>query len=190
MSLSKTIDIKLSDSLTATLPLVKSGDIWIYSFDLLGKAKYNRAAAETLAGLIRAAEIDFDIFLTAETKSIGLVDNLARHFEHDDYVILRKSVKGYMINPASIEVTSITTAGVQRLHLGEENFHLLRNRRVCIVDDVISTGGTLEAFYKMAGIIGFEIVLIACALTEGHPRTEYRNTPLLSIANIPLPGGW
>jgi len=53
---------------------------------------------------------------------------------------------------------------------------------------VVSTGGTIDSVIAMAKEIGFEISVIACVLTEGEKRTEYKGIPLVSLDNIPLPG--
>ncbi len=53
---------------------------------------------------------------------------------------------------------------------------------------MVSTGGTIDAVLAMSREIGFEISVIACALTEGEKRTEYEGIPLVSLDHIPLPG--
>ena len=49
-------------------------------------------------------------------------------------------------------------------------------QKLCFVDDVVSTGGTVDAAMTMAKEIRFEISVIACVLTEGG-RTHYRRIP-------------
>jgi len=41
---------------------------------------------------------------------------------------------------------------------------------------------------ELAKKIGIEIAVVACALTEGTRRTEYKGIPLVSLDHIPLPG--
>jgi adenine phosphoribosyltransferase len=181
-------DVRLSPELTARLPLIKVNDEFhIYSFDMMGRHLWNATAAASLAKRINQAGIPFDILLTAEAKAIGLTEQLAGLFGHDDYVVLRKSQKVYMRNPAVVDVKSITTENLQHFYLDEQRFPLLVGKRVCVVDDVVSTGGTLEAFCQLSQQVGFEIVCIACALLEGEDRTDFRSIPLLSLDTIPLP---
>ncbi|MDR1953115.1 MAG: adenine phosphoribosyltransferase [Clostridiales Family XIII bacterium] len=180
--------VRLSSAVSAELPLIKvNNDFWIYSFDMMGKHRWNLAAANTLEAMIRENGSKFDIFVTAEAKAIGLTENLVRLFDHDEYVVLRKSIKAYMENPATVDVKSITTESLQQFYLGQEKFSLLKGKRVCVVDDVVSTGGTLEAFFQLSEKVGFEIALIACALTEGKDHESYRGVNILRIGNIPLP---
>jgi adenine phosphoribosyltransferase len=180
--------VRLSPTVSAELPLIKvNNDFWIYSFDMMGKHSWNLAAANTLKTLIREDGSEFDIFVTAEAKAIGLTENLVQLCGHDEYVVLRKSIKAYMENPATVDVKSITTESLQQFYLGQDKFPLLKGKRVCVVDDVVSTGGTLEAFFQLSEKVGFEITLIACALTEGTDHESYRGVNLLRIDHIPLP---
>ncbi|MCL2059091.1 MAG: adenine phosphoribosyltransferase [Oscillospiraceae bacterium] len=171
------------------LPLVVSqGGFGIYSFNLMGQAKINEVCANELKIKIAESGAQFDIFITAEAKAIGLTEELARLYGHDEYVVLRKSLKLYMNDPVELEVKSITTPEPQKFYLGREHYELLQNKRVVAVDDVISTGGTMNAFFEMSRKIGFSIVAVAAVLTEEIKWTEYEGTPVHSIDHIPLPG--
>ena len=171
------------------LPLVVSpSGFGIYSFNLMGQSKINVACAHLLKSKIIDSEVKFDIFITAEAKAIGLTEELARLYGHDEYVVLRKSRKLYMNDPVEIYVKSITTPEPQKFFLGREHYELLRGKRVVAVDDVISTGGTMFAFFEMSRQIGFDIASIAVVLTEDEDWSEYEGAPVLSIDHIPLPG--
>ncbi|MDR0424997.1 MAG: adenine phosphoribosyltransferase [Clostridiales Family XIII bacterium] len=186
-------EVRLGEGFSVRLPLVKVDDeLSIYSFNMMGKADWNRTAAESLAGIIQplcdgSADGMFDVVLTAESKAIGLTDQLARRLGIDRYVVLRKSVKAYMKNPIGVDTQSITTGGTQRLYLDESDFELLQGKRALVVDDVVSTGGTLDAIFRMAEKAGFKITLIACVLTEGIKRSEYGQVRMISLDHIPLP---
>ena len=69
-----------------------------------------------------------------------------------------------------------------------EKYEAFQGKKLCFLDDVVSTGGTIDAVLALAKEIGIEIAVIACALTEGTPRTEYRGIPVVSLDHIPLPG--
>ncbi|MDR1734596.1 MAG: adenine phosphoribosyltransferase [Oscillospiraceae bacterium] len=169
------------------LPLVRNAEgFQIYAFDSMGRTDWNKACAKALAAALRS--YDFDILLTAESKAIGLAEELSSALGLDKYVVLRKSLKLYMIDPVVIDVKSVTTANPQKFYLGKEQQDLLRGKRVCVLDDVISTGGTLSAIFEMGKMIGFTPTVYACVLTEEIQRSSYENIPVLSLAHIPLPG--
>ena len=168
------------------LPLVRNDDgFQIYAYDSMGRSAWNIAAAEVLAK--RLAPYEFDIILTAESKSIALTEELARLLGHENYVVLRKSRKLYMIDPLVMDVKSVTTTTPQKFYLGRDQQDLLRGRRVCIVDDVISTGGTLRAVYDAARLVPFDVAVNACVLTEETEWREFEGVPVVSLGHIPLP---
>ncbi len=72
-----------------------------------------------------------------------------------------------MRNPIHVEVKSITTDHVQKLFLSEEDKEAIEGKRVLIVDDVISTGESLEAMEALVEKFGGNIVGRAAVLAEG-----------------------
>lgn len=109
---------------------------------------------------------DFDIVFTAEAKGIPLAYEMARQ-SGKTYVVARKMSKLYMKEPIEIEVQSISTARMQKLYLDTEEVNMLKDKRILIVDDVISTGGSLYAMEEMVKRAGGNIVGKAAVLAEG-----------------------
>jgi len=177
--------IRIDEELEIELPLVEIGDdFYIYSFDMTGESKWNRHAAQALTK--KLAGYSYDGFVTVQTKSSGLCQEMARNM--DSYLELRKAPKSFMKDPKHVTVESITTQGKQELWIGREKYEKFRGKKLCFVDDVVSTGGTVDAALLMAKEIGFEISVIACVLTEGEERIHYKGIPLVSLGHIPLPG--
>jgi adenine phosphoribosyltransferase len=177
--------VHLGPDYPVELPLMDLGNgFFIYSFDMTGEAEWNRHAARALQQ--RLSDYNFYSFVTVQTKSSGLTQTIAS--EHKSYLELRKSRKGFMQDPKHIVVKSITTENQQELWIGKEKYAQFQGKKLCFIDDVVSTGGTIDAVLAMSREIGFEISVIACALTEGEKRTEYEGIPLVSLDHIPLPG--
>jgi len=173
-------------ALEIDLPLVKNDNgFQIYAFDSMGRTAWNIAAAQALSQ--RLAGYDFDILLTAESKAIALTEELSRMLGQEHYVVLRKSRKLYMIDPVVLDVASVTTAAPQKFYLGREQQDLLRGKRVCVIDDVISSGGTLSAVHALTQALPFEVVVHACVLTEETPWKDFKGPPVVSLDHIPLP---
>ena len=134
----------------------------IAAFILFGDVEITVKAAEELLKKVP----EFDIILTPEAKSIPLAYEMARQ-SGKPYAVARKGVKVYMENPLSVEVKSITTGNVQKLFLGKDEIEKIEGKRVLIVDDVISTGESLEAVRKLVSEAN-GIEACACAvLAEG-----------------------
>ena len=183
----QTHTVYLSPDFPVSLPLMDIGDgFYIYSFDMTGEAQWNRIAAAELAK--KLAPYDFDGFVTVQTKSCGLTQAVCTEMGYARYLELRKSRKSFMLEPKGISVQSITTHGKQELWIGREKYEAFIGKKLCFLDDVVSTGGTIDAVLALAKEIGFSISVIACALTEGGTRKESRGIPLVSLDNIPLPG--
>ena len=180
-----TYTIHLSEDYAVELDMLDIGDgFCIYSFDMTGECEWNRVAAEELLKKLKA--YDFDGFMTVQTKSCGLTQEISRDYPR--YLELRKSKKSFMVDPVGVSVQSITTHGKQELWIGKEKYQHFVGKKVCFLDDVVSTGGTIDAVLELAPKIGVEIAVIACVLTEGTRRTEYKGIPLVSLDHIPLPG--
>ena len=177
--------VRIDDELEIELPLMDIGnDFYIYSFDMTGESKWNRHAAKALTKKLE--NYSYDGFVTVQTKSSGHCQELAR--DMDSYLELRKAHKSFMKDPKHVQVQSITTQGKQELWIGKEKYEHFQGKKLCFVDDVVSTGGTVDAALMMAKEIGFEISVIACVMTEGEERTHYKGIPIVSLGNIPLPG--
>ena len=127
---------------------------------------------------------EHDVILTAETKGIPLAYEMAR-IGCRNYVVARKGIKAYMRDPVEVQVKSITTANVQKLILSEADRKVLEGRRILIVDDVISTGESLEALELLLAKLGMEkqIVGKACVLAEGSAQ---RRSDIIFLEPLPL----
>lgn len=125
---------------------------------------------------------DFDVILTAETKGIPLAYEMARQ-SGKTYVVVRKSVKLYMKNPTNVTVKSITTAKEQTMYLGEEDMEKIKGKRVLIVDDVISTGESLNAIEKFCEKAQATICGEAAVLAEGDSADR---DDIIYLEKLPL----
>ena len=134
----------------------------IAAFIMFGDAEMTEKAATELLKICP----EHDVVVTAEAKGIPLCYEMARQ-EKGQYLIARKGVKVYMPDPISVDVRSITTARDQKLFLGSDDVEKLKGKRVLIVDDVISTGESLEALKQLVEKAGGNIVGMAAVLAEG-----------------------
>ena len=146
------------------LPLWRvTDDLYIGAFIMFGDVEITKACATEL--LKKAPE--FDIMVTAESKGIPLVYEMARQAGVNDYVVCRKGPKVYMDNVVYTDVNSITTDHVQTLCLGQDDIDKLKGKRVLVVDDVISTGGSLKSIETLVNQVGGNIVGKMTVLAEG-----------------------
>ena len=172
-----------SAGLDRELPLCKvSDDLYIGAFIMFGDAEITVACAREL--LARAPK-DYDYLLTAEAKSIPLIHEMARQSGAKKYFIARKGPKVYMPDPLHVEDQSITTAGVQKLYLGRDDADLIRGKRILLMDDVISTGGSIHAMEALVNMAGGTVVGRIAVLAEGAAadRTDIKYLERLPVFN-------
>lgn len=150
--------------LTRQLPIVQvSEELALASFVILGDRELVAASAPLL--LEKLPPVDY--LLTAEAKGIPLAHEMCRILNHPYYVVARKSLKPYMEEALATEVISITTRQKQHLYLNGADAALIKGKRVALIDDVISTGESLNALERLAEDAGAQVVARAAILAEG-----------------------
>lgn len=162
------------------LPLCPISDtLNIGAFVIFGDPELTTACAKALNE--RAPE--HDVMITAESKGIPLICEMARLQGNKRYALARKGAKLYMSDVLEVEVRSITTDHVQHLYLDGKDAEYMRGKRVVIVDDVISTGESLHALEELVKQAGGEIVGRMAILAEGD-ATERKD--LVYLEKLPL----
>lgn len=163
------------------LPLfeIKPG-LRIAILNILGDTELVAACARGLAEKIKG--VDFDIIVTAEAKSIPIAHMLAVETKKP-YVVLRKVYKPYMGDAIRAETLSITTGQPQVLILDEKDRALLKGKKVLVVDDVISTGSTLQGMRMILDKAGATVAGEAAILTEGD-RAQWMH--IHALGHLPL----
>ena len=129
----------------------------------------------------RLREVEADVLLTAEAKSMPLVYEMSALMGLP-YVVLRKSYKSYMGDALSADTVSITTGKKQTLYLDEKDFPRLRGKRAIIIDDVVSTGSTLEGMQEIVRRAGGTVAKIAAVFTEGQQDWD----AIVCLGNLPV----
>lgn len=148
--------------------------------NILGDTELTQAAAKALAEKLKA--IEYDVLVTAEAKSIPLAYALAVETGMP-YIVLRKSYKPYMGDALKAETLSITTGQPQTLILDEKDRHLIRGKKVVVVDDVISTGSTLQGVRLILEKAGASVAAETAIMTEGE-KSKWRD--IISLGHLPL----
>lgn len=162
------------------LPLCKvSDDLYIGAFVMFGDVELTVHCASELLKLAP----EYDYIIAPEAKAIPLLYEMARQSAADKYFLARKSAKAYMSGVFEVEVKSITTAAVQKLVLDKADAELIRGKRMLIVDDVISTGESLQAMEELVAKAGGIIAGKMAVLAEGD--AQHRDD-IITLAPLPL----
>ena len=162
------------------LPICKVNDnLYIAAFVIFGDVELTCACAKELIKKVP----EHDIMITAEAKGIPLIHEMARQMKVNRYLIARKGPKLYMKNPFSVEVQSITTEKKQTLYIDANDAELMRGKRVLLIDDVISTGESLEALEKLVQASGGIIAGKMAILAEGDAKFR---SDIIYLKQLPL----
>ena len=148
--------------------------------NILGDTELVQACATELAK--RLKDTKYDLLVTAEAKSIPLAYALSIEAKKP-YVVLRKTYKPYMGDAIKAETLSITTGQPQVLILDEKDRELIQGKKVVILDDVISTGSTLQGMRMVLNKAGATVAAEAAIFTEGE-RAQWSH--IISLGHLPL----
>ena len=136
----------------------------IASFVMLGDTGLIEKCADALYEEIKKLG-EIDMLVCPEAKGIPLTHALAVRMGVD-YVVARKSVKGYMEHP-----------------IDEFDAAKLKGKKVCVVDDVVSTGGSLRSLEDVLAKTGCSVVSkVAVLLEEGG----YSKNDLIYLERLPV----
>ena len=129
------------------------------TFDL--EERLSTAMAE-LAGPLRA-----DIVVGMPTLGMVVAASVGRKLGHPFYVPLSYSRKFWFEDDLSVPVNSITTpVQPKTVYIDPRMLERLDGKRVLLVEDVISTGGTVAAELALMKKIGADVVGIITAIRE------------------------
>ena len=148
--------------------------------NILGDTEFVQACAKELAHKLNNTE--YDLFVTAEAKSIPLAHALSVETKKP-YVVLRKAYKPYMGDALKAETLSITTGQPQTLLLDEKDIEMMKGKKVVILDDVISTGSTLQGIKMVLDKAQAHVVAEAAIFTEGD-RAQWMH--IIALGHLPL----
>ena len=148
--------------------------------NILGDTELVQACARALGKKLK--NVEYDVLVTAEAKSIPLAHALSVE-TRKPYIILRKTYKAYMGDAVKAETLSITTGQPQTLLLDEKDRASIKGKKVVILDDVISTGSTLQGMRMILDKVGATVAGEAAILTEGD-RAQWMH--IHSLGHLPL----
>lgn len=158
---------------------IKPG-VRIAILNILGDTEFVQAASKALAPQIAAKNPS--MLVTAEAKAIPLAHQLSADMGLP-YIVLRKSFKPYMGDALQSETLSITTGQPQTLFLDEKDRKLVKGAEIVLVDDVISTGSTLQGMRLIMDKAGANIIAEAAIFTEGD-RAQWHN--IIALGHLPV----
>ncbi len=145
--------------------------------NLLGDTELTEEAAQVLAAKMPKG---IEVLVTPEVKAVTLAHVISRILGIP-YIVARKTVKPYMHQPVTREVLSITTGKPQLLVIDGFDIPKIKDKKVAVIDDVVSTGGTLRSLSSLITDIGGHVTATLAVFTEGDPRED-----VIALGHLPL----
>ncbi|MEV4617318.1 phosphoribosyltransferase family protein [Asanoa sp. NPDC049573] len=152
---------------------------------LHGDIELCETAARALA---KRAAGPCDMIVAPESKAIPLAHEVARLIDRP-YIVLRKADKQYMDAAMTEPVQAFTSRTREGLCLDAADAERLREMRVWIVDDVVTTGSTMRAARRLVERAGGAVVDQLAIFKEGTLSVSDRVSVLaeLPIFQSPTP---
>lgn len=123
------------------------------------------ALCASLAEKVRAFAPEVVVGLP--TLGLTLASGTARKLGHSRYVPLGTSRKFWYRDDLSVSMTSITSPEqLKRLYLDPRMLPVIENRRVLLIDDVISSGRSMAAALDLLSSCGVRPVAIGAAMLQ------------------------
>ena len=159
------------------LPIVSLGPkVKIASVNLLGDRELVNKAADKLFDRIK--NIEFDYLVGPEVTVLPLIHELSNIVGHSKYVICRKGIKGYMVNP-------IKSNSHPNLVLNGVDAKMIAKKKVIIVDDVVTSGKTIKTLEELLSKVDSKIVASVSIFKQGDgPIEEIDN--FIFLQKIPI----
>lgn len=151
----------------------------IAAFVIFGDVELTCACAKAL--LEKAPE--FDYMVAPEAKAIPLIHEMARQSGRNEYFLVRKKKKAYMNGVFEVVDKSITTEGEQKLYMDGADAAKMKGKRILILDDVISTGGSISAVEDLVNQAGGQVVGKMAILAEGDAA---KRDDIIFLEPLPL----
>jgi len=165
---------------TRTMPIRRiSPTLRLASFVMMGDTELIEACATDLCKKLPKG---IEYLVCPEAKAIALCHAMARILKLN-YVIIRKSVKAYMENPIICEVKSITTTEMQHLVLDSGDAQKIAHKKVAIIDDVVSTGGSLRSVQELLEKAGCTVIAKAAPIWQ---HGGFDGKDLIYLAETPV----
>lgn len=141
------------------------------------------AAAKALAEKIPSGT---EYIVILGDKANILAAFMAQHKQLPWIVLVTKQIPEGAFAKSNV-FQSITTPGVdKKIYISKAQAQKIKDKKVVIIDDVISTGATVKAGIEAVLKAGAKIQAVMCAFTEDKEVKELSGLPVISLTHVPI----
>ncbi|HBF28273.1 phosphoribosyltransferase [Rhizobium sp.] len=108
-----------------------------------------------------------EVIIGLPTLGLTLASEVAKKLGHSRYVPLGTSRKFWYEDGLSVPLSSITTPDqIKRLYIDPRMLPLIKDARIALIDDVISSGTSIKAGLSLLSSCGITPVVIGAAMLQ------------------------
>lgn len=169
--------------LRRALPIIHVGrKTRLAQLSILGDVELVDCLADTFAEKLKGMK--FDYLVGPEVKVVPLIHGIAKRLGHARYVVCRKKVKPYMVEPMILKPLPHFPKHVKPLVLNGCDAKMLKGKQVVILDDVISTGVTMRMMLKLMEKVGAKVDRVMAVVKQGEQFDKFED--LFYLAELPI----
>ena len=157
--------------LARKFPVVSMGPkLQVASISLLGDVELVEAVSLELVQ--RIAKWNPEVLVGPETKVVPLLQKISEIMHLSRYVVCRKGIAAYMIDPLVVEPREMRTSRVKAMAINGRDGQYLRGKKTVIIDDVVFTGGSFSMVRQLLDKAGADYVGMAAVFKQGDKFIE------------------
>ncbi len=126
---------------------------------------------EIVVGVVREADVDVDVIVAPEAMGIHVSTAVSLAVDVPVSVVRKRSY-GF---DSEVSVTQVTGYSEGEMYVNS----LEAGDRVLVLDDVLSTGGTLSALTEALESMGVEVVDVVTVIEKGESDVEFEFSSLV-----------
>lgn len=152
-------------------PVVSMGPkLQVVSISLLGDVELVKAVSRELVE--RIMKWKPEVLVGPETKVVPLLQKMSEIMLLPRYVVCRKGIQAYMVNPVVVEPRERRTQRVRAMAIDGRDAEYLQGKRAVIIDDVVFTGGSFGMVRRLLDKAGAEYVGMVAVFKQGDKFSE------------------
>jgi len=153
------------------VPVVSMGPkLQVVSVSLLGDVELVEIVSKELVERIMTWRPE--VLVGPETKVVPLLQKMSEILKLPRYVVCRKGVQAYMVNPLVVEPKEMRTQRVRAMAIDGRDGEYLAGKRTVVIDDVVFTGGSFGMVCQLLDKAGASYVGMAAVFKQGDKFAE------------------
>lgn len=152
-------------------PVVSMGPkLRVASVSLLGDVELVETVSKELVERITMWKPE--VLVGPETKVVPLLQKMSEIMRLPRYVVCRKGIQAYMVNPIVVEPRERQNQRVKAMAIDGRDREYLQGKKTVIIDDVVFTGGSFAMVRRLLDKAGAVYVGMAAVFKQGDKFSE------------------